>query len=91
MSVTPNFLKNLIKYKVSFMGYEKPNNSAFIINVMTVLYLFIFQIINPPNRCIVYFCESFRSLILLAKEAFVMISNSFPPPNLSLNVQIFHK
>ena len=42
LRVTPNSLKSLLKYKVSFVVYKKPNNSAFIINVITVFYLFTF-------------------------------------------------
>ena len=42
LRVTPNSLKSLFKYKTFLVVYEKFNNSAFIINVVTVFYLFIF-------------------------------------------------
>ena len=38
----PNSLKNLLKIKVFLVVYNKPNNSAFIINMATVFYLFTF-------------------------------------------------
>ena len=40
--VTPNSLKSLLKYKASLVVYDRPNNSAFIIDVVTVFYLFAF-------------------------------------------------
>ena len=40
LRVTLKSLRN--PYKVFFMVYKKPNNSAFIINMVTVFYLFIF-------------------------------------------------
>ena len=42
LRVIPSFLRNLLKYKVFFVIYKKPNNSVFIINMVTVFYLFIF-------------------------------------------------
>ena len=42
LKVIPSFLRSLFKYKVFFVVYERFNNSAFIINVVTVFYLFAF-------------------------------------------------
>ena len=42
LRVMPNFLKSLLKYKVFFMVYKNPNNSVFIIDMVTVFYLFTF-------------------------------------------------
>ena len=73
------------------MVYKKPNNSIFIINMVTVFYLFTFQIINPLKRRMAYPYELFRSFVLFAKEASVIIFNSSPPPNLSFNVQVLNR
>ena len=70
---------------------KKLNNSAFIINIITVFYLFIFQVINPLKRCMVYPCKLFRLLMLFAKEASVAIFNLFPPSNLSFNMQVLNR
>ena len=42
LRVTLSFLKNLFRYKVFLVVYEKLNNSVFIIDVITVFYLFAF-------------------------------------------------
>ena len=42
LRVILNFLRNLFKYKAFFVVYKKFNNSVFIINMVTVFYLFIF-------------------------------------------------
>ena len=42
LRVTFNSLKNLLKYKVSFVVYERFNNPAFIIDVVIMFYLFSF-------------------------------------------------
>ena len=91
LRITPSSLKSLLKYKAFLVVYKKPNNSASIINVVTVFYLFTFQTINPPKRRMAYPYELFRSLISSAKEASVIISNSSPPPNLNLNIQVLNK
>ena len=73
------------------MVCERLNNSAFIIDVITVFYLFIFQIINPLKRRIVYPYKFFWLFILSVKEVSVTIFNLFPPPNLSFNMRILNK
>ena len=73
------------------MVCKRFNNSVFIINMITVFYLFIFQVINPPKRHMVYPCELFQSLMLFVKEAFIIISNLSPPPNLSFNMQMLNR
>ena len=73
------------------MVYKRFNNSVFIINMVIVFYLFIFQVINPLKRCIIYPYKLFWSLISSAKEAFVIIFNLFPPLNLNPNVQMPNK
>ena len=42
LEIILNFLRSLLKYKASFIVYVRLNNSAFIINMVTVFYLFIF-------------------------------------------------
>ena len=42
LRVIPNSLRSLFKYKAFFIVYKRLNNSVFIINVVTVFYLFIF-------------------------------------------------
>ena len=73
------------------MVYENPNNSVFIINVVTVFYLFTFQVINPPKRRIVYLYKLFQLFISSIKEAFIIISNSSFPPNLNFNIRVLNK
>ena len=73
------------------MVYKKPNNSAFVINVVTVFYLFIFQIINPLKKRMAYPYKLFRSLILFVKEVFITIFNLSPPSNFNFNVQMPNK
>ena len=68
------------------MVCKRFNHSVFIINVVIVFYLFIFLIINPLKRRMVYPCELFWLFILFIKEASVAISNLSPPPNLNFNV-----
>ena len=68
------------------MIYQRLNNSVFIIDMVTVFYLFPFYVINPLKRCIVYPCKFFWLFMLSAKEALIPIFNLSPPPNLSLNV-----
>ena len=86
LRVIPSFFRSLFKYKVSHVVCVRLNNSTFIINIVTVFYLFIFQVINPLKRCMVYPCEFFWSLILFVKEVSVAIFNLSPPPNLSFNI-----
>ena len=73
------------------MVYKSFNNSAFIIEMVTVFYLFTFQVINPLKRRMVYPCELFHLFILSVKEASVAISNLSPPPNLNPNVRVLNK
>ena len=42
LKVIPNSLKSLFKYKVFLMVYKRFNNFIFIIDMVTVFYLFIF-------------------------------------------------
>ena len=73
------------------MVCERLNNSVFVIDVVTVFCLFVFQVINPLKRRMVYPCKLFRSLILSVKEVSITISNLSLPPNLSLNMQVPNK
>ena len=43
LRVIPNSLRNPLKYKAFLVVYKSLNNSAFIIDVVTVFYLFIFK------------------------------------------------
>ena len=42
LKVIVSFLKSLLKYKVFLMVYKRFNNSVFIIDIITVFYLFTF-------------------------------------------------
>ena len=42
LRVILNFLRSLFKHKAFLVVYKKPNNSVFIIDVITVFYLFTF-------------------------------------------------
>ena len=91
LRVKSNCLKSLFKYKVSFVVCDKPNNSAFIINMVTVFYLFAFQVINPLKRRMVYPCKFFWLLVSFIKEVSVTIFNLSPSLNLNLNMQVLNK
>ena len=73
------------------MVYERFNNSVFIVDMVTVFYLFIFQVISPLKRRMVYPCELFWLLILSVKEAFITIFNLSFPLNLSFNMRVLNR
>ena len=73
------------------MVYKKFNNSIFIINIVTVFYLFIFEIINPVKKHMAYPYKLLRLFILSVKKASIIIFNLFLPPNLNLNIRIRNK
>ena len=73
------------------MVYERLNNFVFIIDVVTVFYLFIFQVINPLKRCIIYFYEFFWLFVLFAKEASVIIFNLSLSLNLNFNMRVLKR
>ena len=91
LRVILNSLRNLLQYKVFFIICERLNKSVFIMNVVTVFYLFTFEVINPLKRRMVYPYKLFWLLILSAKEAFVAIFNLSSPPNLNLNMRVLSK
>ena len=90
-NITLNSLRSLLRYSASLIVYNKPSNSAFIINVVTVSCLLIFYAISPPNRRIAYPYKLFRFIVLLVNNVFNAISKSSPPPNLNPNVRVLCK
>ena len=86
-----NSLRSLLRYSASLVICDKPSNSAFIINIITVSCLLAFHVINPPNNRIIYLYEFFRFIILSVKDIFNVIFNSSPPLTLSLNIQVLRK
>jgi len=62
-------LNNLLIKIASFTIYNRANNSASMLNVVTVPCLFTLQAISPPNSFIMYPCELFLSTELSANNA----------------------
>ena len=81
LNVTPTSLINRNKYNNSFAAYNNTNNSAFIINIITISCLLTFQTTNPPNNLIANAYKLFRSGILSAKNALLATSKISPSPN----------
>src|SRR6266550_8942518 len=55
-------LNNLLIKIASFAVCDKANNSASVLDVVTVSCLFALQAIGPPNSFIMYPCELFTEL-----------------------------
>jgi len=62
-------LNNLLIKIASFTVYNRANNSASILDVITIPYLFALQAIGPLNSFIIYPCELFLSTELSANNA----------------------
>ena len=62
-------LNSLLVKIASFTVYNRANNSASVLNVVTVPYLFTLQAIGPLNSFIMYSCELFLSTELSANDA----------------------
>src|SRR6266567_1278949 len=52
-------LNNLLIKIASFAIYNRANNSASVLNIVTISCLFALQVIGPPNSFIIYPCELF--------------------------------
>jgi len=57
-------LNSLLVKIASFTIYNRANNSASILNVITIPYLFALQVISPLNSFIIYPYELFLSIEL---------------------------
>src|SRR6266702_4248152 len=69
-------LNSLLIKIVSFAVCDRANNLAFILNVITISYLFAFQAISPLNSFIIYFCELFLLMELsLNNTSLAQINN----------------
>ena len=62
-------LNNLLMKIASFAVCNRANNSASVLDVVTVSYLFALQAIGPPNSFIMYPCELFLSTELFVNDA----------------------
>jgi len=62
-------LNNLLIKIASFAVCNRANNSASVLNVITVPCLFALQAIGPLNSFIMYPCELFLSTELSANDA----------------------
>jgi len=62
-------LNNLLIKIASFAVCDRANNSASVLNVITVPYLFALQAIGPLNSFIIYPYELFLSTELSANDA----------------------
>ena len=61
-------LNNLLIKIASFAVCDRANNSASVLNVVTVFYLFAHYAIGPLNSFIMYFCKLFLSTELSANN-----------------------
>jgi len=52
-------LNSLLIKIASFAVYNRANNLAFMLNIITIPYLFALQAISPLNSFIIYPCELF--------------------------------
>jgi len=62
-------LNSLLVKIASFTIYNRANNLAFILNIITIPYLFTLQAIGPLNSFIIYPCELFLLMELSANNA----------------------
>jgi len=62
-------LNSLLIKIASFAVYNRANNSASMLNVVTIPCLFALQAIGPLNSFIIYPCELFLSTELSANNA----------------------
>jgi len=65
-------LNNLLIKIASFAIYNRANNSASILDVITIPYLFALQAISPLNSFIIYPYELFLSTELSANNALLV-------------------
>jgi len=77
-------LNSLLIKIASFTIYNRANNSASVLNVVTIPCLFTLQAIGPPNSFIIYPCELFLSTELSANNALLAQINdcALPLPSL---------
>jgi len=61
-------LNSLLIKIASFTVCNRANNSASVLNVVTIPYLFALQAIGPPNSFIIYPCELFLLTELSAND-----------------------
>ena len=72
-------LNSLLIKIASFTVYNRANNSASVLDVVTVPCLFTLQAIGPPNSFIIYSCELFLSTELSANDASLAQINDYAP------------
>jgi len=77
-------LNNLLIKIASFTIYNRANNSASMLNVITIPYLFALQAIGPPNSFIIYSYKLFLSTELSANNASLVQINNYASPLPSL-------
>jgi len=65
-------LNSLLVKIASFTIYNRANNSASVLNVVTIPYLFALQAIGPLNSFIIYPCKLFLLMKLSANNALLV-------------------
>ena len=85
-------LNSLLIKIASFTIYNRANNLASILDVITIPYLFTLQAISPLNSFIIYSCKLFLLMELSANNAsLVQINNcALPLPSLLLSCPLLH-
>jgi len=64
---------NSLLIKIAFFAIcNRANNLAFMLNVITIPYLFALQVIGPLNSFIIYPCELFLLMELSANNALLV-------------------
>jgi len=77
-------LNSLLIKIASFAVCDRANNSASMLNIITVPYLFALQVIGPLNSFIIYPYKLFLSIELSANNASLAQINDCALPLLSL-------
>jgi len=62
-------LNSLLIKIASFAVYNRANNLASVLNIITIPYLFALQAISPLNSFIMYPCKLFLLIELFANDA----------------------
>ena len=77
-------LNSLLVKTASFTIYNRANNSASMLNIITIPYLFALQAVSPPNSFIIYPYKLFLLMELSANNTLLAQINDCALPLLSL-------
>ena len=85
-------LNNLLIKIASFAVYNRANNLASVLNVVTISCLFALQAISPLNSVIIYPCKLFLLIELSVNNALLVQINdcALPLPSLLLSYPLLH-